>query len=181
MVKELEVKVLNIDIEEIEKKLQGLNARLISKEVQTNTLIDSSERPIKSYLDAYLRIRESKDLLNNINTTTFTMKKNVQNKTLRENIEFNTNIESKDSLLQILKDLGFDKISIGYKERTSYELNGARIDLDIWDKDTYPDPYLEIEVQDESDLDEIIDLLDIPRENVSRKSIVELRRMLKLE
>ena len=92
MVKELEIKVINIDIDEVEKKLKRLNARLISKELQINTLIDSSERPIKSYLDAYLRIRESKDLLTNIETTTFTMKKNIQNVLLRENVEYITNI-----------------------------------------------------------------------------------------
>lgn len=181
MVKELEIKVINIDIDEVEKKLKRLNARLISKELQINTLIDSSERPIKSYLDAYLRIRESKDLLTNIETTTFTMKKNIQNVVLRENVEYNTNIESKDTMLQILKDLGFDKISVGHKERISYELKGVRIDLDTWDKDTYPDPYLEIEVQDASELDGIIELLDLPRENISTKSILELRRILNLE
>lgn len=179
--KELEIKVLNIDLEEVEKKLKDLNARLISKELQINTLIDSNERPIKSYLDGYLRIRESKDLVNNIESTTFTMKKNIQNKALRENIEYNSKIESKDTMLEILKELGFDKISVGHKERRSYELNGARIDLDTWDKDTYPHPYLEIEVQDESELDRIIDLLDLPRENVSTKSILDLRRILNLE
>ncbi|TJX13796.1 CYTH domain-containing protein [Tissierella creatinini] len=181
MVKELEIKVLNIDIDEIENKLKNLGARLISKELQINTLIDSSERPIKSYVDAYLRIRESKDLLNDVETTTFTMKKNLNNKVLRENAEYNTTIESKDILLQILKELGFDKVSIGHKERTSYELKGSKIDLDIWDKDTYPNPYMEIEVQDESELEKIIELLDLPRENISTKSIVELRRVLNLE
>lgn len=181
MVKELEVKVLDIDIDEIEDKLKKLGAKLISKELQINTLIDSSERPIKSYLDAYLRIRESKDLLKDVETTTLTMKKNIQNKVLRENIEYNTNIENKEKMIQILKELGFDKISVGHKERTSYELKGARIDLDIWDKETYPHPYLEIEVEDEFELKEIIDLLEIPREKVSTKSIVELRRALKLE
>ncbi len=181
MGKELEVKVLDIDIEEIEKALNKLGGKLISKEVQINTLIDSDERPIKSYVDAYLRIRESKDLLNNKETTTFTMKKNIQNDKLRENIEYNTDIESKDTMLKILNELGFNKVSVGHKERTSYELFGARIDLDSWDKNTYPSPYMEIEVQDEAELEKIIEALEIPREKVSTKSIVELRRMLNLE
>lgn len=181
MVKELEVKVLNIDINLIEEKIKNLGGKIISKELQINTLIDSNERPIKSYLDAYLRIRETKDLLSNIDSTTLTLKKNIKNKNLRENIELNTEVEDKGTMLEILKDLGFNKINIGHKERTSYILEGARIDLDIWDKETYPNPYMEIEVEDEATLNNVIDLLEISRENISTKSIVELRRELNLE
>jgi len=181
MVKELEVKILNVDIDLMEERIKNLGGELISKELQVNTLIDSYERPIKFYLDAYLRIRESKDLLNKNETTTFTLKKNIKNNNMRENIELNTNIENKDTMLQILMDLGFDKISVGHKERTSYILKGARIDLDIWDKETYPNPYMEIEVDTEDTLDNIINLLNISKEDVSTKSIVELRKELNLE
>lgn len=181
MVKELEVKILNIDPDYIEKKIQSLGGKLISKEQQINTLIDSNNRPIKSYLDAYLRIRQTKDLLSNIETTTLTLKKNIENKNLRENIELNTNVEDKDTMLLILQELGFDKTSVGYKERTSYRLEGARLDLDVWDKDTYPNPYIEIEVDSVDTLENIIEILEIPKENISKKSIVELRQDLHLE
>lgn len=181
MVKELEVKVLNIDIDIIEEKILNLGGVLLSKEVQVNTLIDSNNKPIKSYLDAYLRIRESKNLLNNETNTTLTLKKNIKNKDLRENIELNTIIEDKDTMLQILADLGFDNISIGHKERTSYILNNARIDLDRWDSNTYPYPYMEIEVENKEELDKVIKILEIPKDNISTKSIVELRNELNLE
>lgn len=181
MVKELEVKVLNMDINIIEEKILRSGGVLLTKEVQINTLIDSNNKPIKSYLDAYLRIRESKNLLNNETNTTLTLKKNIKNKDLRENIELNTNIEDKDTMLQILMDLGFDNISVGHKERTSYILNNARIDLDRWDSDTYPYPYMEIEVENKEELDNVIKILEIPKENISTKSIVELRNDLNLE
>lgn len=181
MVKELEVKVLNINPDYIEKKIQSLGGKLISKEQQINTLIDSNNRPIKSYLDAYLRIRQTKDLLSNDETTTLTLKKNIENKDLRENIELNTNVEDKDTMLLILQELGFDKTSVGYKERTSYSLEGARLDLDVWDKNTYPNPYIEIEVDSIDTLQNIIEILEIPKENISTKSIVELRQDLHLE
>lgn len=181
MVKELEVKVLNLDINRLEEKILNLGGILLSKEVQVNTLIDSKNKPIKSYLDAYLRIRESKDLINNETSTTLTLKKNIKNEDLRENIELNTKIEDKDIMLQILMDLGFDNISVGHKERTSYLFQNARIDLDRWDADTYPYPYMEIEVENIEELDKVIKILDIPRENISTKSIVELRNDLNLE
>src|SRR5690606_18840174 len=128
-----------------------------------NTLIDSHDRPIKSYIDAYLRIRETKDILNNTENITLTLKKNIKNKEMRENVEINAEVSDKESILQILNDLGFDKIDIGYKERTSYELYGARIDLDIWDEKTYPYPYMEIEVESKDTLDDIVRLLEIPK------------------
>lgn len=181
MVKELEVKVLNVDIEDVENKLNSLGAKLISKEVQINTLFDSNDKPIKSYMDAYLRIRESKDLIKDSEEVTLTLKKNIKNKDLRENIELNTKIEDKDIMLQILSDLGFSKISVGYKERTSYLLEGARIDLDTWDKETYPKPYMEVEVESTDQLYHILNILEIDRDNISTKSIVELRRELNLE
>lgn len=178
MVKELEVKILNIDIESMEKRITKLGAKLIAREEQVNTLIDSNTKPIKSFLDGYLRIRETKDLLNNTENTTLTLKKNIVNNEIRENIELNTGIESKDVMLNILIDLGFDKIEIGHKIRTSYMFEGARIDLDIWDINTYPYPYMEIEVESKDDLNKIIEILQIDRNNVSLKSIAELRNEL---
>src|SRR5699024_3214828 len=116
----------------------------VKKELQVNTLIDSYENPIKKITDGYLRVRESKDLVHNTNTTTMTFKKNVKNKNIRENIEYNVNIDDRDTMVEILKFLGYDNVKIGYKERTSYCLNDANIEIDIWDKETYPNPYIEI-------------------------------------
>lgn len=180
MEKELEVKVLGIDIDEMEEKIVNLKGELIANELQVNTLIDSTKNPIKDSVDAYLRIRETEDLFNGKVNVVLTLKKNIKNEDLRENIELNSAIEDKEIVLEILKNLGFDKIEVGYKERRSYKLNGARIDLDNWDKQTYPFPYMEIEVRDFKHLNEITSLLEIPQENISNKSIVELQEELKL-
>lgn len=181
MIKELEVKVLNIDLEEMENKIIELGGILIGKEHQINTIIDSSEKPIKSYIDAYLRIRETKDVLKQNKYTTLTLKKNIKNKSLRENIELDTDIEDKDMMLSILKELGFDKTVEGFKERTSYILGNARIELDRWDMGTYPYPYMEIEVDSEKTLEETIRILNIEKKNISTKSIMELRKEVGLE
>lgn len=180
MEKELEVKVLGIDIKKIEEKIIDLKGQLIADEVQVNTLIDSKARPIKESLDAYLRIRETEDLLSGKSNVVLTLKKNIENENLRENIELNSEIEDKETVLEILKSLGFDNIKVGYKERKSYRLNRARIDLDRWDKETYPFPYVEIEVESHKHLNEIVDLLEIPRKNISNKSIIELQKELKI-
>lgn len=180
MERELEVKVLGIDVEEMERRVISLGGRLIANEIQTNSLIDSTQDPIKVKVDAYLRIRETKDLQDNAMTTVLTLKKNLSREGLRDNIELTTEIEDKNIMLEILKNLGYDKMEVGYKKRKSYSLLGARLDLDRWDKDTYPFPYMEIEVRDMKHLNEITKVLDIPQDKISTKSIVQLRKELKL-
>lgn len=179
--RELEVKVLNMDLKELELKIQKLGGELISKEVQVNTLIDSKDNFIENELDSYMRIRETRFILKDKVKLTLTMKKNINRDGIRENIEINTDISDKESMLKTLKSLGYDVISEGYKERTSYGLGDVRFDLDTWDKETYPYPYMEIEVKDEDELEEMIRLLDIPKENISLKSILELRKEINMD
>lgn len=178
MVKELEVKILNIDLDEMEKKIINLGGKLIAKEFQVNTLIDSTNKPIKESINAYLRLRETKDLLNNKSDITLTLKKIISTDGLRENIEINSEIENKEAILKIFNELGYDLLEEGYKERKSYILHKGRFDLDVWDEKTYPYPYMEIEVESQEDLEKIIKLLDISKENISTKSIMELKKEL---
>jgi adenylate cyclase class 2 len=179
MEKELEVKILNVDLNEVERKVIDQGGTLISDEEQENILIDSTKNPIKSYADAYLRIRETKDRLNSKTDLTLTLKKNIKNDDLRENLELNVKIGSKETMLALFRELGFDKINIGYKKRKVYEFMDAQIFFDIWDEETYPYPYIEIEVDEENKLYEILDLLDIDRNSISLKSIAELQNELK--
>lgn len=175
MATELEVKVLNIDKDEIENKLRTIGAKLIKKEYQVNTIYDDNDRSIKEELNGYLRIRESKDLITNETKFIFTLKRNVPNGKLRENIETETIVEDGGSLGEILRLMNLKIKHRGTKERISYSYKSIRFDIDTWDKETYPYPYLEIEVNCEGDLDIAIDLLGLNRENVTLKSLGQLR------
>lgn len=178
--RELEVKILNIDLKETEKKIKSLGGKLIAKELQKNILIDSKDKCIENNLDSYLRIRETKSLLEETIKYTLTMKKNVEREGIRENIETNIDISNDKDMINILAVLGYFVYQVGYKERTSYILNGVRLDLDKWDKDTYPHPYMEIEVKHVDQLKDIINKLSILEENISTKSILELRKEINL-
>lgn len=79
---------------------------------------------------------------------------------------------------RILEHIGMELQYSGEKERISYRYKNQRFDLDIWDKETYPEPYMEIEFSNQSKIDEIIDDLGIDRKNVTNKSITELREDL---
>lgn len=178
MAKELEVKILNIDLDDMEKKLKDIGGKLIAKEYQINTIFDSRDRYIEKDLNSYLRIRETKDLLKNNITINLTLKKNISKEGARENIEITTKIDDKQSMITILQNLGYEKIEEGYKERISYTYDNIRFDLDKWDVNTYPYPYMEIEVEKKEDLEKAIDLLQIDKSNISTKSIIELKEEL---
>ena len=180
MDKELEVKVLNIDKVEMEKELIDKGAHLISREFQKNYMIDSDDRSIRKNKGSYLRLRETLDLEKGKTKFTFTLKQNIANELMRENIEVNTQIENKESLLYILNVLGYKVIQEGHKERTSYQYEGIRFDIDTWDEKTYPYTYMEIEVKVEEDLNKAINLLNIDKENITTKSIMKLRSDLGL-
>lgn len=175
MEKELEVKVLGIDPKDIESKLKKIGAHYIKKEYQINSIYDSNKREIKNLHNGYLRIRESKDLDTLNKEYIFTLKTNKGVDDLRENIETSTKIQNKESLEIILDALGLKKVHEGSKTRTSYKYENIRFDIDLWDKETYPHPYLEIEVEDKKDLGKAIELLGIKRENVTSKSLAQLR------
>ena len=126
--RELEVKILNIDLKEMEEKIKSLGGKLIAKESQTNILIDSKDKRIENKLDSYLRIRKTKESLDDTSKYTLTMKKNVERQGIRENIETNVQISDDKAMINILDALGYFVYQVGLKERTSYILNDARLD-----------------------------------------------------
>ena len=48
--------------------------------------------------------------------------------------------------------------------------------LDTWDEETYPRPYLEIAVSSYEDLEKAITLLHIDRSQITTKALDELRK-----
>ena len=75
MAKEIEVKVLNVNLDEMEKRLIKIGAKLLSKEYQVNTIFDSEDNYIEDRLNSYLRIRETQNLLTQEKNINLTLKK----------------------------------------------------------------------------------------------------------
>lgn len=179
MAKELEVKVLNIDKEELKKKLVEIGAKLIKIELQVNTIFMNIDEDIEGVGKGYLRVRESKNLMDEKTENIFTFKRNISQNGFRENEEIETKVEDKDSLIKILDCLNIKVKHIGKKERIRYEFEGIKFDIDTWDKETYPNPYLEIEVEDIRDIQKATDILNINIEDITTKSLKELRAEFK--
>ena len=178
MAREIEVKVLGIDLKDMEERLMAIGAKLMAREYQINILLDTEDRDIKTSLNSYLRIRETRNLLNGKTETHLTLKRNISKEDVRENIEISSRIEDKKAMIEILEELGYRVIDRGHKDRVSYTYDRLRFDLDRWDESTYPYQYMEIEMDNRQDLDRAMKLLDIDRDQISLKSIMELRREL---
>lgn len=176
MEREIEVKLLDIDVEEFEDKIKKIGGKFVKEENQTNITVNSTGHKIykkKGYLR--IRISESSD----VEKKFFTFKENVSDFKVRDNIEHTTEITSVDDLINILKCLGYDIYHKGFKHRKKYSYKKFIIDIDTWDKDTYPKPYVEIEAPSMEDIYHLVDILEIPRDKVSTMSIDELRKSLK--
>lgn len=178
MERELEVKILNIEPDVMARKLEELGAEFICDEVQINHLLSSSFFEENKSEGSYLRIRETTTELGSPKVE-LTLKANNFNNMLRENIEHTVIANDARALNNILSAMGIFSISKGRKHRRSYSLMGARFDIDIWDKDTYPYPYMEIEVQSEEHLVEILEAVGIDNSKVSKLSIVELQEQIR--
>jgi len=172
--KEKEVKVLNIDKEKIEKKLIKIDSKLVKDEFQYNYIFDKEDRYLKNEHQGYLRIRRT-TADNKNEKIELTLKRNISKENIRENIENNLNIDNVEEGIKILGILGYKLIHKGIKHRKSYKYEGILFEIDTWDKETYPYTYLEIEVEKEENLEKALELLDIDKKNITKKSIEELR------
>jgi len=174
--REREVKVLNIDKDEIEKKLKEIGAVLLKDEEQINIRFDTDDNFLKETHNGYLRIRTTNNLLDGKVINTLTFKKSLSRDKVRINEETETEISNCEETIKILEFLGYNKKRPGYKHRRSYLFEDIVFEIDTWDKDTYSKPYLEIEMSSEEELEKAIKLLNLDRNQITTKSIDELRK-----
>lgn len=174
--REREVKVLNIDKDEIEKRLIDLGALLVKDEDQINYRFDTDDDFLKKRYKGYLRIRITKNNISGETTSTMTFKRSIKRDSLRVNEEIETDLSDWESASKILELLGYIRKRPGYKHRRSYKYENIMFEIDTWDEETYPKPYLEIEVTSDQDLERAISLLDLDRSQITSKAIDELRK-----
>lgn len=140
--KEIEVKILNINPEEIRKKLLDLGAK---KTFEGDVDIITFEHPNINInpKDELLRLRK---LGNKIELC---YKKKDQNSVVRSSEEIEVNVSNYENTLIILKKLGFTERFNGGKIRESYKKGDLKFEVD-----TYPwlPPFLEIEAPSEEQL-----------------------------
>ena len=147
---EYEVKILEINKDEIQNKLKNLNATLIENSFQKRYVYDF--KPIEP--NKWIRLRT------NGKKSTLTLK-NIESSNIDGTKEREIEVSDFEMTNEILRELGYIPKGFQENKRIKYDLNGVEIDIDTWPK--IP-TYLEIEGKSEEDVYKTLELLEIPKE-----------------
>lgn len=171
--KELETRIIKIDVASIRKLLISLGAEKVKEENQINDLYDFEDGKLLSQ-KGYARIRTVDDLLHNKQIIFMTTKKMLSQGKFKEMEENEVIVDNKAAAEGIYKSLGLVLKQSIQKFRESYKLEDALIEIDINDKNFCPFPYIEIETDSEEKLEKIVKLLGYTMEDTTSKTIYQL-------
>ncbi len=154
---EYEVRILNINVQEIIQKLESLKAEKIFDALQKRYVYDFKPK----INNKWIRLRT------NGKKTTLTIK-DLTAKTIDGTKELEIEVSDFEKMNLILKDLGY--IPKGYQEnkRIQYQLNGVEVDIDYW---PLIPTYLEIEGSSEEEVYNTLELLGFTKENITTKDV----------
>lgn len=171
--KELETRVVDIDVDKIRKVLNDIGAKKVKEEYQINNIYDFEDNRLLN-AKGYARIRITDDRLNNKEVVYMTTKKMLSQGTFKEMEENETIVEDKEAASKIFTSLGLYLKQSIKKYRESYKIEDSLVEIDINDKSFCPFPYLEIETYSEEKLKEILNILGYTIEDTTSKTIYEL-------
>ena len=149
---EYEVRILEINHQEMVKKLKSLGAKLQFDSLQERMVYDLKPKQENKWI----RLRT------NGKKTTLTIK-DLESKTIDGTKELEIEVNDFEKTNEILNQLGY--MPKGYQEtkRTEYVLDDVIFDIDRWP--LIPE-FMEIEWKNKEDVFKIIEKLDIPKEKV---------------
>jgi len=171
--KELETRVVDIDVDKIREILNNIGAEKVKEEYQINNIYDFEDNRLLN-AKGYARIRITDDRLNNKEVVYMTTKKMLSQGTFKEMEENETIVEDKEAASKIFTSLGLSLKQSIKKYRESYKIGDSLVEIDINDKNFCPFPYLEIETYSEDRLKEILNILGYTIEDTTSKTIYEL-------
>lgn len=152
---EYEIRVLEINKEEIIKKLESLNAKFIGEWFQKRYVYDFNPK----IATKWIRLRT------NGKETTLTIKDITSDK-IDGTKELEIVVDDFDKTAKILEELGYKPKAIQENKRVRYMYNDIEIDVDSWP--LIPD-YLEIEGNSVEDVEKTIHILELDGEKVTTK------------
>ena len=157
---EYEVRVLDINREEILEKLKKLEAIFKWEKLQQRYVYDFN--PVLK--NKWIRLRT------NGLKTTLTIKE-IKSHDIDGTKELEIVVDDFDKTNEMLEVLGYKHRNYQENKRCKYELNGVEVDIDDW---PLIPTYLEIEGSSEEDVYKIIKLLDIDESKVTSKDVTTI-------
>ncbi len=157
---EYELRILNIDVVKIQKKLQELGVKKVARKNMRRFVYDLPS----SGKNAWLRLRDDGK------KTTLTYK-NIHAQTVDGTEEIEVVVSNFELTAQILEKIGLIPKSYQENKRISYDLKGVEIDLDFWPKIA---PYLEIEADSKEKVEKTIEKLGFKLKDATGENTKEI-------
>ena len=142
---ELELRILDVNVDEAIKKLESINAEKIGQWHYKRYIYDT-----KPYDDnKWIRLRT-----NGIETTlTY---KEYNNESVDGVKELEIIVSDLDDTIKMLEVLGYMPRSIQENKRIRYIYEGVEIDIDSWPR---LNPYIEVEAKTKEDVERVVEIL----------------------
>ncbi|MEO6761085.1 MAG: class IV adenylate cyclase [Candidatus Saccharimonadales bacterium] len=148
MQKEIEAKFLDVDFDDVRKKLEAAGAVCLTPmRLMRRVTFDSAEMKARN---GWVRVRDEGDRV----TVTY---KQVDELSVDGVFEVETIVEDFDAMVDIFKQTGIADGSFQESKRETWELDKAEIVLDEW---PWLKPYIEIEGKTEEAIREVAKKLD---------------------
>ena len=161
--KELETRIIKIDVAAIRNTLIENGALKVKAENQINDIYDFEDGRLLAE-KGYARIRTVSDIL----------KKMLSQGKFKEMEEYEFEVDDKKTAEGMYEVLGLKLHQSIKKYRESYQLEDGLVEIDINDTTFCPFPYIEIETDSEEKLERIVRLLGYTMEDTTSKTIYEL-------
>ena len=163
LMKEIEVKILGIDVNHVRAKLADLGAEKTFDGLLKVRYFDTPDGEIRKKGDL-LRVREYEGEKVEITHKT---NKRVENG-LKIYDEQNVQAEDFEEATEMFKELGFEVTTYYEKKRAVFKLEGAEIVIDEYPK--IP-PFVEIEAENEDLIEKLIEKLELTENERSSQTI----------
>lgn len=150
---EYEIRVLDIDIDTIVKKLEQLGAKR-TEEMDYKRYTFYTKNRIDT---EWIRLRTDG------RNTTITYK-NIKDNTVDGTEELEVEVEDFDKTKEMIELMGLEFKGYQENRRIRYVLNGVEIDIDSW---PLIPTYLEIEGKNEKEVMQMVELLDVDKEKLT--------------
>ena len=173
--KELETRVMDIDVDDIRNKMKSLGAIKVKSEDQVNEIYDFEDGRLLAN-KGYARVRTTIDRLTGKETVFMTTKKMLSQGTFKVMEENETIVEDGEMARRIFKSLGLVLQESISKYRESYKLSDSLIEIDINDKSFFTN-LMELSVStiiNDIHHRKYLESLNLP--NPKEKAIIEINK-----
>jgi len=161
---EFEIRILEINIEDIEKKLESMGAIKKGEYNQKRYVYDL--KPVEN--GKWIRLRT------NGKKTTLAFK-DVVSDTIDGTKEVEFEVSSINDAKEFMKKIGFEYRSFQENTRIQYELDGVEIDIDTW---PMIPTYMEIEGKSEKQVYDMINKLGIDADKITALNCDDIYRKI---